>query len=100
LRTLVLLLLAGHSAVTAFALKDGSVLSVFPPFQERFVYQIFSDLAVSLALLLILFHGELKRLGRSPKPLVFVFLGMAAVGSFAPLVYLLVEKDLFRKGAA
>lgn len=100
MRTLLLLLLAGHAAVTAFALKDAGVLSVFPPFQERFVYQIFSDLAVSLALLLIVFHAELKRLGRSPKPLVFVFLGMAVVGSFAPLVYLLLKKDLFRKRVA
>ena len=84
-----------HTIVTVLALKDGSVWAVFPPFREAFVYQIFSDLVVSLGIVFLLCFLRLKEKQRSPKKLFIAMVGAAMFGSFSPLVYLLIERDLF-----
>jgi hypothetical protein len=84
-----------HTIVTWLSLKDASVWSVFPPFRDDFVYQIFSDLATSLGVILLLCYVRLKQKGRSMKGLALTFVGTALLGSFAPLTFLLIEKDLF-----
>ena len=81
--------------VTLLAFKDDSVWAVFPPFRDRFVYQIFSDLVSSLGMVFLLCFLQLKAKKRSLKGLLIAMAGAVAFGSFSPLVYLLVERDLF-----
>ncbi len=94
-RAVLIALLVAHTAITFAALRDESVWSVFPPFQQRYVYQIFSDLCASLGMVFLLCYHQLRRRGRSMRGLVITMLGAGLLGSFAPLIFLLVEKDLF-----
>lgn len=94
-RIVLLTLLAIHTLVTFISLKEGSVWAVFPPFREDFVYQIFSDLVSALGIVFLLIYLRLKEKGRSLKRLFFAIAFTVPLGSFSPLIYLLVERDLF-----
>lgn len=95
IRRILLVLLLFHSVITFYVLRDTGYWSVLPPFNELYAYQIFSDLVVSLAILLLFLWLELKRKQKPMKPLVLVGLGMILLGSFSPLIYLLIDKELF-----
>jgi len=95
LRRALALMLVLHTIASFIALKDSSVLAVFPPFRERFVYQVFSDLVTATGIVFLLCVTQLKRKGRSLRGAWLMLFGAALVGSFSPLVYLLVERDLF-----
>lgn len=85
-----------HLGVSVLVLSKAGIQSVFPPFSEIYAYQIFSDVAASLALVLLLLGYELKRKNKSLKPLIGVAIGIVFLGSFSPLIYLLIERDLFK----
>jgi hypothetical protein len=67
----------------------------FPPFSDMYVYQIFSDLVMSLGIVLTLILILLRRKGRSLTGFYILMVGSVALGSFAPIIYLLIEKDFF-----
>lgn len=94
-RIILITLLAAHTIVTLLALKNESLWAVFPPFREDFVYQIFSDLVSALGIVFLLCFIRLKEKQRSLKGLFIAMAGTALFGSFSPLVYLLIERDLF-----
>jgi drug/metabolite transporter (DMT)-like permease len=95
MRPFLLTLLAVHAAVSAWALQ-GDFLAPFPPFKERTEYQVFFDLLVATLVIFLLVRSELLRRKRSTRGAWVMLAGAALVGSFSPLVYLLVERDLFR----
>ncbi len=95
MRVGLIVLLVVHAVVTALTVDGETVWNVFPPFRERFVYQMFSDIVCGLGIVFLLCFVQLRRKGRSLKGLVFTIVGAGLVGSFAPIIYLLIEKDLF-----
>lgn len=94
-RVVLILMLVAHAVATWFTLKDASIWSVFPPFRDQFVYQMFSDLVNALGLVLLLCYLQLRKKKRPMTGLVVTFFGTILFGSFAPLVFLIIEKDLF-----
>jgi hypothetical protein len=95
MRKFLLVLLAIHSAVTIWSLRDAGFWAPFPPFSEDYVYQIFFDLVVALTVLSFLCAKRLKKKGRSFNGLYVMMAGTALLGSFSMLAYLLIERDLF-----
>ena len=94
-RIVLLVVLIVHTTFSSYMLRESGIRSVFPPFNEAYAYQMFSDITVLLGLVLFMFYREAKRRRRPTWPLAFCFVGMVLLGSIAPLVYLLIEKDLF-----
>ena len=94
-RKILLVLLTIHSIVSLIVFQQVGVFSVFPPFQELYAWQIFSDLVVSLCLILFFIYHEMKQKRRPMGPLILCAVGMAILGSFSPLIFLLINKDLF-----
>ena len=94
-RLTLIILLAVHSLVSFVTLKDGNFWQVFPPFRDPFVYQIFSDLSCALAIVFLLCYLQIKKKNRSMTGLVFMMIGSGFIGTFAPLLFLLIDKDLF-----
>jgi len=84
-----------HSIVSLLVFRSADVLSVFPPFHEIHTYQIFSDLGVSLSIVMLFIYREIKL--KKKRMIAFVFCGVATLlfGSFAPLIFLLINQDLF-----
>jgi len=95
MRKLLLILLAIHSVVTMWSLREANFWAPFPPFGEDYVYQIFSDLVVALSVVTWICASRLKKKGRSFTGLYLMVIGTALLGSFSMLVYLLIERDLF-----
>ena len=94
-RLVLIAFLIAHSITTLIALRDTSVWSVFPPFRDDFIYQMFSDIVTSIGIILLLCYLQLKRKNRSYVGLWVMFFGSLLLGAFAPLIYLLIEKKLF-----
>lgn len=84
-----------HSVISFFVFRQVSIWTVFPPFSELYVNQIFSDLLVSIGLVLMFIFMQLKKKQRSYKYFYLCCIGVIFMGSFSPLIYLLYEKDLF-----
>jgi hypothetical protein len=85
---LVAALLLVHAAVTARTLLDHGYFELVAfPFTSWPAGQVFSDLCVSLLLVTSWLIADARETGRNPWPYV---LATVAVGSFGPLVYLLV----------
>lgn len=95
IRPLLLAALLIHFVVTIYTLKDDGFWAPFPPFSELYVYQVFHDLVMALGIVFLFCFTALKRKGRSYKRLWLTMIATVFVGTFAPLIYLLVEKDLF-----
>ncbi len=94
LRPILIAILAVHTLVTAWSLRDAGFMGPFPPFSERHVYQIFSDLIVSLLILVLFIYKNIRRQGRALAGFYFMALMIPLVGSFSPLVYLLINPEL------
>lgn len=94
-RGFLIFLLLIHTLISFFVFKQVGVLSVFPPFDELHTTQIFSDLVVSASLVLTLIYVQLKKKNKSLKPFYACAGGVILTGSFALLIYLLIEKELF-----
>jgi Terpene cyclase DEP1 len=87
-KVLLGVLLAAHSAITVRAMLESSYLDLFKfAFEGWPARQIFSDLTVSLLLVTSWMLGDARKTGRNAWPYV---LATVAVGSFAPLAYLLL----------
>jgi hypothetical protein len=95
-RKILILLLILHTIVSYFVFETNGYWSVFPPYNEFYVNQIFSDLVVSLTLVHLFIYLELRKQARSTKWVALSMVGAFFLGSFAPLIYLLVDKDLLR----
>jgi hypothetical protein len=91
----MLILLIVHTVVSFYVFQTNSVWSILPPFKDLFVYQIFSDLGVSLSIVFLFLYREIKRKGKSLKPLMLCGFCTLLLGSFSPLVFLLIDSDLF-----
>lgn len=95
IRGFLLLLLVIHSVVSFFVFKQVGIMSVVPPFQEPYTTQIFSDLVMSASIALLFIFIQLKKKNKSLKPFFACAAGVVVSGSFALIIYLLIEKDLF-----
>lgn len=94
-RIALILFLLVHGIVTFVSLRDSSIWSVFPPFRDSFSYQMFSDIVISIGVIALLCFLRLKQKKRGYVGLWVMLCAAALLGSFSPLIYLLIEKDLF-----
>ena len=95
MRIFLILLLIFHSAMTFYFLRHDGFWSVFPPFQEGYTWQIFSDLVVSVSIILFFIYRQLKLKKEKLNSFYILIVGTAMLGSFAPMIYLLLNKNLF-----
>ena len=95
-RIMLILLLVIHTAMTFYFLRNDGYFSVLPPFKEGYTWQIFSDLAVAMSLILFFIYRELKLRKESLISVYVLGLATLLLGSFAPLAFLLCRKDLFK----
>ncbi len=94
IRPLLVTALVVHSALSAYATAKKGYLGAFPPFQDLYTYQIFSDLVVSSLIVWLFLFREAKAKGR---PIVRVWicgLGILLLGSISPLIYLLTHREV------
>jgi hypothetical protein len=90
-RTLIIIVLAVFSAVSALALWHHGYWGILEPhFKSWGAAQVLMDLCIALGLVLTWLWRDAKRTGRSPWLWVVVTL---LAGSFGPLVYLLTAKE-------
>ena len=94
-RYALMFMLLSHTVVSFVSLRGGSVWIVFPPFQERFAYQMFSDIASAIGIITLLCFTALRRKGRSLRGLGVMLVGAALFGTFSPLIYLLGSLSAF-----
>ena len=95
IRKIVLVALIIHSAITFYTCSIEGIFAPFPPFDELITYQVFSDLAISLGLVLAFLFYEVKRHSLSQKRFALCLVGTVLLGSFSPLIYILSEKKIF-----
>lgn len=95
-RKILVLLLIFHTILTFYFLRNEGFFSVFPPFKEDYAWQIFSDLGVSISLVLFFIFRELRIKKQSLNLFYILVVATILVGSFAPLIYLLLNKNLFK----
>jgi hypothetical protein len=89
-RTLLLVTLVLFGALTAAALWQHGYWGIFEPHLRSFGgAQVFVDLLIALALVLVWMWHDAKAAGRSIWPWIVLTL---AAGSFGPLLYLLTRK--------
>ncbi|MFP5492481.1 MAG: DUF2834 domain-containing protein [Bacteriovoracia bacterium] len=91
MRWLCIVLLATHTAVSLWAAQHHSFLDFFPPFNNRLTTQIFSDLSMSIIMVLAFIYQDRKRANKSMGPWWLCAFGTILLGSFAPLIYLLTQ---------
>ena len=90
-RTLIVITLVLFGALSAFAIAEHGFVGIFmSPLQSLASMQIFSDLLISLTLVMIWMWHDAKANGRNIWPWLIATL---AVGSFSPLIYLLTRKS-------
>ena len=94
-RKFLIALLTAHTAMTFYFLRHDGFFSVFPPFQQDHTWQIFSDLVVSISLVLFFIFRELRLQKQKLNSFYFLIVGTVLLGSFAPLIFLLLNKNLF-----
>lgn len=95
-KSLLILLLLIHGMVSFVAFSQVGILTVFPPFEEAHTYQIFSDLLVSISLTMMFIYRELKRKQRPLKAFYACCVGVVLLGSFAPVIYLLWDREVLQ----
>jgi energy-converting hydrogenase Eha subunit A len=89
-RVLLLLVLAMFSVVTALALWHHGYWGIFEPaFKSWGAAQVFMDLVIALGLIVLWMWQDAKRTGRNVWPWILLTL---VLGSFGPLLYLVVGK--------
>lgn len=89
---ITLVLFGGLSGVALW--QHGFWGIIAPHFQSTGAGQVFADLVIALTLVMVWIWQDAKANGRNPLPWIVATL---AVGSFGPLVYLLLYKT--KKGA-
>ena len=90
-RALLSTVLVAFSALTGVALieHDGPQGILTHAFANSAGLQLFFDLAIALALFLVWLWNDAKASGRNPWPWIVLTL---SIGSFGPLLYLLLRK--------
>lgn len=89
-RTLILTVLAAFGALTATALWHHGYWGILAPnFRSLAAGQVFADLVIALTLVMSWLWRDARARGRNPWPWLAATL---ALGSFAPLVYLLARR--------
>ena len=99
-RFALITVLAVHSAVTLWSLRDAGFLGPFPPFSEDYVYQIFSDLGIALLVLVLFIYSRARQQQKSLRGFYFMLMLIPLVGSFSPLIYLILNTDLLPEVSA
>lgn len=94
MKALLLVTLAIHLSITAYSMRTGGIWGAFPPFNDVWTYQIFSDLLVSIGLLWLVLYRRAKRRGRPMWKVWACGLGIVLSGSIATLLYLALGDDL------
>ena len=92
-RLAIFTVLLAHSGLTFFSFLDTGYSGFFPPFTDTNTTQIFSDLVIALSLVNIWVYFDLKSRN---KPIHWFFIHLIATalfGSFAPLIYLLMQGE-------
>jgi hypothetical protein len=84
---ITLVLFGGLSAVALW--QHGFWGIIAPHFQSTGAGQVFADLVIALTLVMVWMWQDAKAAGRNPLPWIVATL---VVGSFGPLVYLLLYK--------
>lgn len=88
-KTLLLIVLAPFSALSALALWQHGYWGLFEPaLHSTAAAQVLADLAIALGLLWVWLYRDARTRGRNPWPWMAMTL---ALGSFGPLVYLLTQ---------
>ena len=88
------LVLAFHSLLSGYAIYQKGYFGAFPPFEDLWTYQIFSDLVISVGLLWYFLYRDAKRRSRPSWKIWLCAVGIILAGSIAPLIYLLLEGPL------
>jgi hypothetical protein len=96
MRVFLIIILAFHSCLSLYATYTKGFMGAFPPFEDIWTYQIFSDLLVSIVLLWLFLYYEAKKNNRPLWKVYLCAIGIFFSGSIAPLIYLITEKDVFR----
>lgn len=90
-RILIVVTLVLFGALTAVALwQHGYWGIIVPHFQSTGAGQVFADLVIALVMVLVWIWRDARATGRNPWPWIFATL---ALGSFGPLIYLLMRKS-------
>lgn len=88
-RNLLIITLIALSIITALALKNDGLWGIFAPnFQSFAEFQVFFDLIIALGLFLVWMWRKETAAGRNPWPWLLITL---AIGSFGPLLYLIIK---------
>ena len=88
-RTIVITTLILFGALTAIALWVDGLVGIFASFTSSWgSVQIYVDLVIALAMIMVWLYRDARAQGRNPWPWIVATL---AVGAFSPLVYLLVR---------
>ena len=89
-RALIVVVLVLFGALSAMALwRHGYWGIVEPHFQSWGAGQVFADLVIALALVMVWLWRDARRTGRNPWPWLVATL---LLGSFSPLIYLLTRR--------
>lgn len=89
-RALLIITLVLFGGLSGVALWQHGVWGIIAPhFQSTGAGQVFADLVIALTLVMVWIWQDAKANGRNPLPWIVATL---AVGSFGPLVYLLLYK--------
>lgn len=90
-RALIVLVLALFAVLSGAALwYHGYWGIIAPTFRSFAAAQVFADLVISLALVMVWMWRDARAQGRNPWPWILATL---VVGSFGPLVYLLSRRE-------
>lgn len=84
-----------HLLLSVYATISKGFMGAFPPFADIWGYQIFSDLLISISILWYFLYLEAKKKERPKWKIIFCGIGIIFAGSISPLIYILVEKDIF-----
>lgn len=90
-RALLIIVLIAFSALTAVAvIEHGGPIGIFEhAFANSAGMQLFFDLVIALTLFLVWMWNDARATGRNPWPWLVITL---SIGSFGPLLYLLLRK--------
>jgi hypothetical protein len=99
IRFFLLFALILHTLFTIYVCLESGYLSLFPPFHELATYQIFIDLCLASSLVLLLLYLDARRTQRPLGPLLLCGIGVALSGSIAPLLYLLIYRQVYDDSA-
>jgi len=89
-------MLAIHSSLSFYAFYTTGYNGAFPPFEDIWTCQIFSDLVVSIILLWFFLYYEARKNNRPMWRVYLCAIGIVFSGAISPLIYLLVVKEAYR----